>query len=225
MPGNAPALEKGLRIIEHVLAANEPLTLTRIAESLDYSVSEIQRMVAYLSQEGYLLKTGAGAYLPGGRAFALADRSRDSALVARAEGPMRRFARSRAASIHIGVLVERMLHVVFEVEGGGMVRVSVRPGLYDATDSVSGRLLIAYRLPELLDPKESRRIVARGWDRGELACAQGVHVVAVPVALGGEPCAAVLASPYLRSTGSETAPRDGILAGLLEAAAELGAQF
>ena len=225
MSGNAPALEKGLRIIELFLASDEPLTLSRIAEALGYKVSEIQRMVEYLAGEGYLFRTGIGAYIPGKRSFALADRSRDSALIARAEGPMRRFARSREASIHIGVLVERLLHVVFEVEGGGMVRVGVRPGVYRAADSVSGRLLLAYLHPEELGARESSAIRRRGWAHGELECARGVHVVAVPVRIGEAACSAVLAAPYLVAASGIRRLRGELLDGLREAASELGGQF
>jgi len=225
MSGNAPALEKGLRIIELFLASDEPLTLSRIAEGLGYKVSEIQRMVEYLTGEGYLFKTGIGAYIPGKRSFALADRSRDSALIARAEGPMLRFARSREASIHIGVLVERLLHVVFEVEGGGMVRISVRPGVYRAADSVSGRLLLAYLHPEELGAREASAIRRRGWAQGELDCARGVHVVAVPVRIGEAACSAVLATPYLLVSPKEKTPRVELVDGLREAAEELAALF
>ena len=225
MSGNAPALEKGLRIIELFLASDEPLTLSRIAEALGYKVSEIQRMVEYLAGEGYLFRTGIGAYIPGKRSFALADRSRDSALIARAEGPMRRFARSREASIHIGVLVERLLHVVFEVEGGGMVRVGVRPGVYRAADSVSGRLLLAYLHPEELGARESSAIRRRGSAEGELECARGVHVVAVPVRIGEAACSAVLAAPHLVAASGIRRLRGELLDGLREAASELGGQF
>ncbi len=225
MSGNAPALEKGLRIIELFLASDEPLTLSRIAEALGYKVSEIQRMVEYLAGEGYLFRTGIGAYIPGKRSFALADRSRDSALIARAEGPMRRFARSREASIHIGVLVERLLHVVFEVEGGGMVRVGVRPGVYRAADSVSGRLLLAYLHPEELGAREASAIRRRGWAHGELECARGVHVVAVPVRIGEAACSAVLAAPHLVAASGIRRLRGELLDGLREAASELGGQF
>ncbi|MGO8695439.1 MAG: helix-turn-helix domain-containing protein [Rectinemataceae bacterium] len=225
MPGNAPALEKGLRIIELLLAADEPLTLSRVAESLGYTVSEIQRMVEYLAREGYLLRTGAGAYIPGQKSFALADRSRDSALIARAEGPMRGFARSHEASIHIGVLIERMLHVVFDVEGGGMVRVGVRPGIYRASDSISGRLLLAYRYPEDLSPREAAAVRRRGWAEGELGCARGVHVAAVPVRIGDEACAAVLAAPYFLAAPGEKTPRLDLVDGLRDAADEVAALF
>jgi DNA-binding IclR family transcriptional regulator len=77
MSGNAPALEKGLRILEYILAANETVSLSQIAESVGYKVSEIQRMVNFLDKDGFLVRTVSGAYAPGARAYSLADRKLD----------------------------------------------------------------------------------------------------------------------------------------------------
>jgi DNA-binding IclR family transcriptional regulator len=222
MPGKAPALEKGLKIIELLLGASEPLTLSLIATSLDYKVSEIQRMVEYLAEESFIARTAAGGYLPGSRSFDLSDRSREAILVAKAEGPMRRYSQRFAASVHLGVLVETSLHVVFGVDGGVMVRVSVKPGLYEASDTVSGRLLLAYRRPELAG-EEGEEAREKGWAFGEIACAQGVYVVGVPLPMGRDSCAAVLSSPYLLTGPGRPQPRLDLVEGLVAVAAEIGA--
>ncbi len=221
MPSKVPALDKGLKVIELLLGASEPLTLSLIAESLGYKVSEIQRMVEYLAAERYIARNASGGYSPGSRSFDLVDRSLEAVLAAKAEGPMRRFALRRSASVHLGLLAEDMLHVVFGVEGGGMVRVGVRPGLYEAADTVSGRLLLAYlgSGPRGRGAEETRR---RGWAFGEMACAKGVYVVAVPVPMGARPCAAVLASPYLLAGEGPASPRLDLVEGLAEAAADIG---
>ncbi len=145
MTGKAPALEKGLKILELVLASDQPLTLSAIAQGVEYKVSEIQRMVDYLAQEHYLIRTASGAYAPGMKAYSLADLGGQNALVSRAEGPLRRFALRTGESVHIAVLVEDMLHVVYNVEGRGPVCISVKPGLYAARGNASGNLLLAYR--------------------------------------------------------------------------------
>ncbi|MDP3178380.1 MAG: helix-turn-helix domain-containing protein [Spirochaetaceae bacterium] len=220
MPGNAPALEKGLKVIELVLAAGGPLTLSRIAEALGYKVSEIQRMVEYLAAERYLARIEGGAYVPGHRAYGIANGSRDAYLASRAEGPMRRFARAISVSIHVGVLVDEMLHVLYGIEGGAMVRVGVAPGLYEARDTVSGRLLLAYR-GEV--EAESAAIRERGWNFGQVACARGVFIVAVPLAIGDEACAAVLASSYLMANDDPPAARMDLIAALTATAKEIGA--
>jgi DNA-binding Lrp family transcriptional regulator len=221
MPGKVPALDKGLKIIELLLGASEPLTLSLIAEKLGLKVSEIQRMVEYLAGERFIARTAAGGYVPGPRAYDLTDRSREAVLAAKAEGPMRRYAQALSASVHLGVLVESMFHVVFGVEGGTMVRVSVKPGLYEASDSPSGRLLLAYRRPEL-GGDDTEAVRTRGWAFGELACVKGCYVVGVPLPMGRDPCAAVLSSPYLLSGPGPAEPRLDLIEGLASAAKEIG---
>ncbi|MBU0926596.1 MAG: helix-turn-helix domain-containing protein [Spirochaetes bacterium] len=227
MLSNAPALEKGLRILEYVLSVNEAVTMSRIAESVGFKVSEIQRMVEYLTKDGFLVKSASGGYAPGARAYGLADRKLDSAVIARAEGPMRRYAARSGASAHLGVLVGEGLHVVYEVEGTGDVRVGVRPGLYVAEQTPSGRLLRAYRGPSTggessADLAEIRRA---GFAFGELGCAVGVFVLAVPVAIGADPCVAALASPYVLATKDEPPVRQALLEDLRRASAEISALF
>ena len=217
MSGKAPALEKGLKILEFLIAANEPLPLSRIAEGVDFKVSEIQRMVDYLSQERYIVRTQAGAYHPGIKAFGLADLQRESALISRSEGPLKRFTLKTSESVHLGVLAERMLHVVYNAEGRGTVLISIKPSLYDAADTVSGRLLLAFHGEEGAEAEEIRK---QGYAFGEVSCARGIYVVASPLAFGSDPCAAALASPYVLKKGQEGPYFRADLAEALAATAE-----
>src|SRR5690348_6635533 len=52
----APALEKGLDILELLAEVGEPLSTRAIAERLQRSKSEIFRMVFVLQQRGYLVR-------------------------------------------------------------------------------------------------------------------------------------------------------------------------
>lgn len=223
MPGHAPALEKGLLVLEHLIAANEALTLSRIAEGVGYKVSEIQRMVEFLAREDYIVRTPSGAYRPGARSFRFADLSKESAVISRAEGPLKRFALRAGESIHLAFLSERLLHVVYEALGTGTVRVSIRPGLYAAEETVSGRLILAHRGAEGEDYEAIR---AKGHAFGGVNCAKGVQVIAAPVALGAEPCAAALAVSYLLKGGEEDSGfRPELLEELLVTSAEIRAAF
>ncbi len=56
---SAPALEKGLDIIELLAAAPEPLSTRQIAEQLGRSKNEIFRMVFVLVERGYLSRDAA----------------------------------------------------------------------------------------------------------------------------------------------------------------------
>ncbi|MEN3753236.1 helix-turn-helix domain-containing protein [Mangrovibacter sp. SLW1] len=50
----APALEKGLAILELLAAQDEPLTKKQIAERLNRSVNEIFRMLSVLQEQHYI---------------------------------------------------------------------------------------------------------------------------------------------------------------------------
>ncbi len=226
MTAVAPALEKGLLILEYILAVNEPVTMSGIAEAVGFKVSEIQRMVEYLAKDGFIIKTGSGSYAPGARAYSLADHKLESAVVARAGGPMRSYVARTGASVHLGLFVDEQLHVVYEVEGGEDVRLCVRPGLYAARSTPSGNMFLAYRQASTAgDTAAFRKIREAGVSFGELKCSVGVYVVAVPVSIGANPCAAVLASPYLLRNKGDPTVREDLVAELHRCAAELSAQF
>lgn len=223
MIGKAPALEKGLKILELLLQGNEALTLSQIAEGVGNKVSEIQRMVEYLLQARYIVRTQSGAYLAGLRSFALAELNRESALISRAEGPMKRFSLRTKESIHLGFLTEGMLHVVFDSDGRGTIRVSVKPGVYEAQDSVSGRLLLAYAGEKGEDYEAMRR---GGFAFGEASCARGLYLIAVPLAFGPNPCVAAIATAYLlQRDQAEAFFREELLEELRATATEIGGQF
>jgi len=226
MTAVAPALEKGLLILEYILAVNEPVTMSGIAEAVGFKVSEIQRMVEYLAKDGFIIKTGSGSYAPGARAYSLADHKLESAVIARAAGPMRRYVARTRASVHLGLFVDEQLHVVYEAEGGEDVRLCVRPGLYAAHSTPSGCMFLACRLAGTArDTAAFRKIREDGVSFGELKCAAGVYVVAVPVSIGANPCAAVLASPYVLRNKGDPKVRDDLVAELHRCASELSAQF
>src|SRR5690606_35534132 len=70
----APALEKGLDILELLSAEGDGLTQHQIAQSLGRSASEIFRMLSVLERRGYLLRAADGVYRLSLRMFELAHR-------------------------------------------------------------------------------------------------------------------------------------------------------
>ena len=57
---SAPALSKGLRILEHLSSSEKPLTTHEIASALGHTRNEIFRFIAVLEMEGYVAKSKAG---------------------------------------------------------------------------------------------------------------------------------------------------------------------
>ncbi|MEM9965701.1 MAG: helix-turn-helix domain-containing protein, partial [Asticcacaulis sp.] len=56
----APALEKGLDVLELLAANKRPMTLSQISTRLDRSVSELFRMVQVLEHRGYVAPSAKG---------------------------------------------------------------------------------------------------------------------------------------------------------------------
>ena len=59
---SAPALEKGLDIIEYLSYKAIPQTQTEIAIGVSKSANEIYRMLAVLENRGYLVRSNSGKY-------------------------------------------------------------------------------------------------------------------------------------------------------------------
>lgn len=145
----APALDRGLSILESLAQTPHAQTLTQIASRVGLSVSEIQRVVAVLQQRGYLVREDAGAYRLSSRLFRIATSYppfRD--LAARALPSMQGFADETLESVHLSVLADDRLLIVAAVEGRGLVRLNLQLGSTQSPQAtVSGRVLLA-RLPD-----------------------------------------------------------------------------
>ena len=107
-PYPAPALEKGLEIIELLAAAQKPLSTRVIAESLGRSKGEIFRMLFVLVERGYLNRDPATEELTlSNRLFELGMRTpRTRQLVEVAAPAMERLSAKTAQSAHLVVLNE-----------------------------------------------------------------------------------------------------------------------
>src|SRR5688500_7536569 len=68
----APALEKGLDVLELLAARSEPMSMMQISTELDRSVSELFRMVQVLEFRGFVQMAESGSgYVLTDRLFAL----------------------------------------------------------------------------------------------------------------------------------------------------------
>ena len=101
----APALDKGLDIIELFVVENGPMALSEVARRLDRSVGEIFRMVMTLERRGYLsLDPDTDQYQLSLKMFRLAHRHMPiQQLAGGSTEPMKRFAREMRQSCHIAV--------------------------------------------------------------------------------------------------------------------------
>jgi len=148
----APALDKGLDVLELLASAGGPLTQAEIARGLDRSPSELFRVLTVLERRGYLLREGAsGSYRLTLRLFELGARhSPVEDLLLAAREPMQRLMDQTRESCHLSVIHEGHLLVVAQVESPARVRLSVAVGsTIPLLQGVSGRVLLAHSPSEV----------------------------------------------------------------------------
>jgi len=214
----APALDKGLDILE--LLSQEPSGLTRseIVRAMGRSQGEIYRMLERLVARDYVTRLEGDRYELSMKLFVLATRYPPiSRLIAAAVPQMGQFARSALQSCHLAIY-ERGDVVIAAHEGspgdwGLTLRLGARISLLETG---SGRTLLAFqsdaRRAEMIaehravsadNGTESTlddsliRIRQRGHWRGPSRQAHGVVDISVPILGPSDAAIAVLTCPYV----------------------------
>lgn len=217
----APALEKGLDILEALASVSEPLNTPQLAERLGRSPSELFRMVYILERRGYIEESRFGqGYELTNKAFTLSmTRAHVRALLDIAVPVMRDLAALIDQSCHIAVASGDQMVVIARVENPGPLGFSVRPGyrraIYEAT---SGITLYSFQ-PEAmrrewdvslrrLAPKDkyeaflrqSEAVRARGFAQVGSDFVPGVTDLSAPILKEGS-CIAAITLPFVQRPG------------------------
>lgn len=143
---SAPALEKGLDIIELLAGHPEGLSLAELAKALGRTTAEIFRMVATLQARGYLAEIGE-RYALSLLLFQLAHRHQPvRSLVSTALPLMTQLANEAKQSFHLCVYQSGRVVIVAGVESPERWGFSLKVGtLIGMTDTASGQVLMAFR--------------------------------------------------------------------------------
>jgi DNA-binding IclR family transcriptional regulator len=214
----APALEKGLDILELLARESEPVTLTGIVNRLGRSHGELFRMVQVLEFRGYIEQDAAfDGYRLSDRLFSLGmQQPRTRNLIEIALPVMRQLAASVGQACHLALHTQGEMVVVARMESseqlGFSVRVGYRKPLHQAA---SGAVLYAFqpedirrRWEQLFDPRLDDRELAEFRAHADTIREQhvvqtpskfvaGVTDISAPVMRGGM-AAAALTVPYLK---------------------------
>ena len=161
----APALEKGLEILELLAARPEGLSQSEIARTLNRTVGEIFRMLNCLVERGYLsIQRPSDRYILTLKLFELAHRNSPlEKMLGNALPAMRELAGSLQQSCHLGVIEGGHGVVVAQVDNPGHIGFSVRVGsVISLASTASGRVLLAFQTPE-----DRQRLLARAIADGE----------------------------------------------------------
>jgi len=145
---SAPALEKGLSILEFLAADGRGYTQTEICRHLGKSQSEIFRMLACLTQREYIRRGPRDdRYRLSSKLFEMCyahpptSRMIDSALPR-----MRRFSQQAQQSCHLVIHQGHRAVVIAQVDSPLLIRISVGIGkVLDLDNTASGRVLTAFQ--------------------------------------------------------------------------------
>ncbi len=238
----APALDKGLDILE--LLAEQPQGLTRaeIVKAMGRGPSEIYRMLERLVARQYVTRSAEGdRYALSLKLYVLGLRHPPvDRLVARAQPLMDVFAKAALQSCHLGLYDRGNITVVAQTANPGnwglAIRLGARVGLIDtgsghvilafqsathraemlaAHEALEGEVALDAKLNAVLDEVRRQRL----W-LGDSQQAYGVTDISVPV-LGLDGAAlAVLTCPYIRRIDRQPGPDLHAACELLKQAAQ-----
>ena len=144
---SAPALEKGLDIIEALAGAVNGLTSAEISESLGRPMGQLFRMLVVLQQRGYV------EYLPNSESYGLTMRLFELAhqlapvrrLTLSATPVMKTLSQTINQSCHLVIYYSGKGHVVVQQDGPSERILSVRLGAEaPLKDTCSGHVLLAF---------------------------------------------------------------------------------
>lgn len=231
-PG-APALEKGLDLLEALAEEPSGLTQKTIAERVGRSVGEIFRMLGVLEQRGYVVRDAlTGQYALTLRLFELAHRHPPTRrLLQAALGEMEQLSAAVSHSCHLVTLHGDRLMVIGQAQADHVLMGwSVRMGAVFplAERYASARVMTAFQRPERCeelmqimnraegasDPERLRRRIAeiaeRGYDLAPSGIAHGVEDVSCPILNHFGQAVATLTVPYMMQPGI-TVDRDALV--------------
>ncbi|WP_049722490.1 IclR family transcriptional regulator [Gilvimarinus polysaccharolyticus] len=199
---SAPALDKGLDIIEYLSAESAARSQAEIAAGLARSPNEIYRILVNLEARGYLNRDeSSGKYRLSLKLYALSHtHSPIEQLTNAARLPLQELAETIGQACHLSVPYNGKLMVVSQVKSPDPVSLSIAEGtLFPLLTTTSGRVLLANFAPEeqerlLLGDECFSRLSAKEQQtvKAQLTTIkkQGHHCAASEITIGVTDCAA-----------------------------------
>jgi DNA-binding IclR family transcriptional regulator len=217
-PG-APALDKGLDLIEALAAESGGLNQKQIAERVGRSVGEIFRMLGVLEQRGYVSRDPAtGEYTLTLQLFRIASKFPPTRRLQQAALPvMEELTAQTGLSCHLSVLSGQQFMVIAQMDPDWRMGWSVRLGAVFplSEEYASARVLAAFQLDgkrnELTDviarqdksnPRDVRaaldKVISRGGDFTKKDAEPGLRAFSSPILESSGRAVAALTVPLLR---------------------------
>ncbi|MBU2924726.1 IclR family transcriptional regulator [Colwellia sp. 4_MG-2023] len=215
---SAPALEKGLDLLELLSYEVDGLNIAEITRRLDKSVGELFRMLAVLEQRGFIeMPMGSDRYRLTLKMFSLSNRFPPiKRLTSLANPLMQSLSYTIEQSCHLVIYYEGKGHVIVQQDSPSTRIFSVRLGAEaPLMNTCSGHLLLAFSSPERRElmlkripkshPKPNKKalnnivtkIAEQGFEKIISAQAQGVEDIGYPVFDDTGQIAAALVVPFI----------------------------
>lgn len=236
----APALDKGLDILELLAATADGLSQAEIAKALDRSPNEIYRMLDRLVRRDYVCRTAGDRYEITLKLFELAhQRPPLHRLISQAAPVLRSFTARAEQSVHLVVQERNVLVVVAQFDGPGYWNVSIRIGSrIGLVNTGSGHVFLAFSTaeeralmleaqgldsPHTLAPDLETRLAEvreQGYESMPSAQTPGVFNLSVPIFGPLGSVLAVITSPYTKRLDKDDAPDMSTVLQLLQQAGQ-----
>jgi len=238
----APALDKGLDILEYLSSQPNGQTRAEIVKAIGRSQSEIYRMLERLVARDYVSRSAEGdRYALTMKLFFLGARYPPvRRLVARAQPLMDAFAERTQQSVHLAMPEHGAALVVAQASSPANWEFRLRVGAkLDLGSTSSGQTLLAFQSPDRLDETLAewggRPLAAelepiastlqslrkQGYRDGPSLQLAGVRDLSVPIMGPGGEAVAVVTCPYLHRVDAATADEATTLRELQDLAAKI----
>lgn len=237
---SAPALEKGLDVLELLSADSTPISTSAIAEKLGRSNAEIYRMILVLEQRGYIEKyADVDGYQVTRKLLQLGTEHEPIKDVLEYAQPiMRELAEKTSMSCHIAVESQDQIVVISRAETPSNLSYSVRVGYRrPICYAASGRILFVHQNADKKEKMinvlkehhseedintfllECKKVSKQGFLKSPSAFVKGVIDLSYPI-MDGDAAVATLSVPYIQRM-PEVMSVDDVLKELKVAAEEI----
>ena len=212
----APALEKGLDILELISRATQPLSAAMISQLLGRSPSELFRMIQVLEHRGFISQADSGGYVPTSKLFSLGmGQAPVQSILEVALPVMRKLSEDADQSCHLALRLGGDILIAARMESASLIGFSVRLGYrMPIPNSGSGAVLYAFQPDSVRESWErhfdpglapatlaafkarAERVKTDGWDMHPSEAVPGIIDISAPI-LRGEWSAAALTIPFV----------------------------
>jgi DNA-binding IclR family transcriptional regulator len=238
---SAPALEKGLDILEFLVDFPEGLSKVDIAKGLGRSLNEIFRMISVLERRGYILcDPETERYFLSLKLFSIANRYQPARmLVKKAHPMMMQLTQATDQSCHLCIFHNGKILIIAQIDAPFNHSYNVKLGAeINVFSTSSGMILLAYQTEEtrntMIDQCQDaqdlnknqlalklKNIRRMGFEEVESYMVKGVYNLSAPVLDPNGRALAALTIPFLAKLNSTRIERKRARGYLVEVAQEL----